>query len=315
MIKPFRFSTDDLPLSERGNAVCELRERGILPIEPLRDRVLRVQIAKWFLPGTGILSGALCGVRQDGTLQAGGDDLFFAVNLAGRSTVFQRDREITLEDRDAILLNCAVGPFTIARPTPARFVGLRVPRKTISPLVIDLDDQMMRVVLGETDALKLLTNYVSAIVNIRSLASPEISHLVVTHLHDLIALSLDATRDAAAVAEGRGVRAARLQAIKSDIVANLEDCTLTIDTIAARHRITPRYVHKLFESEGITYTQFVLRQRLERAYRMLRNPRLAARSIGSIAYDAGFGDLSYFNRTFRRHYNATPSDIRNSGSI
>jgi AraC-like DNA-binding protein len=39
--------------------------------------------------------------------------------------------------------------------------------------------------------------------------------------------------------------------------------------------------------------------------------RLAARSITSIAYEAGFGDLSYFNRAFRRHYNATPSDIRN----
>jgi AraC-like DNA-binding protein len=26
----------------------------------------------------------------------------------------------------------------------------------------------------------------------------------------------------------------------------------------------------------------------------------------------GFGDLSYFNRTFRRRYAATPSDIRQS---
>ena len=43
---------------------------------------------------------------------------------------------------------------------------------------------------------------------------------------------------------------------------------------------------------------------------MLRDPRFVARSITSIAYDAGFGDLSYFNRTFRRHYGATPSDIR-----
>ena len=29
-----------------------------------------------------------------------------------------------------------------------------------------------------------------------------------------------------------------------------------------------------------------------------------------IAYDVGFGDLSYFNRVFRRRYGATPSDIR-----
>jgi AraC-like DNA-binding protein len=76
--------------------------------------------------------------------------------------------------------------------------------------------------------------------------------------------------------------------------------------------VTPRYVHKLFETEGITFTQFILDRRLDRAYRSLRDLRFANRSITSIAYDAGFGDLSYFNRTFRRHYGATPSDIRNS---
>jgi AraC-like DNA-binding protein len=29
-----------------------------------------------------------------------------------------------------------------------------------------------------------------------------------------------------------------------------------------------------------------------------------------IAFDAGFGDLSYFNRVFRQRYGDTPSGIR-----
>jgi AraC-like DNA-binding protein len=45
---------------------------------------------------------------------------------------------------------------------------------------------------------------------------------------------------------------------------------LTVATSAARHGVTPRYVHKLFEDEGVTYTQFVLQHRLDRAFRMLR---------------------------------------------
>ena len=36
----------------------------------------------------------------------------------------------------------------------------------------------------------------------------------------------------------------------------------------------------------------------------------ADRSISAVAYEAGFGDLSYFNRTFRRRYRATPSQVR-----
>jgi AraC-like DNA-binding protein len=43
---------------------------------------------------------------------------------------------------------------------------------------------------------------------------------------------------------------------------------------------------------------------------MLTDPRCSERTVSSIAFDAGFGDLSYFNRAFRRRYGATPSDIR-----
>jgi AraC-like DNA-binding protein len=43
---------------------------------------------------------------------------------------------------------------------------------------------------------------------------------------------------------------------------------------------------------------------------MLREPGYAERTVSSIAYDVGFGDLSYFNRCFRRTYGATPSDVR-----
>jgi AraC-like DNA-binding protein len=40
------------------------------------------------------------------------------------------------------------------------------------------------------------------------------------------------------------------------------------------------------------------------------DPRYAGRSISAVTYEAGFGDLSYFNRTFRRRCGATPSNVR-----
>lgn len=54
----------------------------------------------------------------------------------------------------------------------------------------------------------------------------------------------------------------------------------------------------------------MLGQRLARAHRALRDPRSADLKISTIAFAAGFGDLSYFNHAFRRHYGATPSDVR-----
>jgi AraC-like DNA-binding protein len=43
---------------------------------------------------------------------------------------------------------------------------------------------------------------------------------------------------------------------------------------------------------------------------MLTDSRFASRSISALAFDTGFGDLSYFNREFRRRYHATPSEVR-----
>jgi AraC-like DNA-binding protein len=55
----------------------------------------------------------------------------------------------------------------------------------------------------------------------------------------------------------------------------------------------------------------VLDRRLERAVALLRDPGWQQRKISDIAAVAGFTDLSHFNRSFRRRYGATPSDIRN----
>jgi AraC-like DNA-binding protein len=75
-----------------------------------------------------------------------------------------------------------------------------------------------------------------------------------------------------------------------------------------------RYVHKLFEGEGTTLSKFILGLRLQRVHGMLSDPRHADLTIGAIAYKVGFGDLSTFNREFRRRYGATPKEVRAAGS-
>jgi AraC-like DNA-binding protein len=316
-----RFSTDELPEAARAKAVRELYERTNLlgklePLEPLPDCPVHADIAKRVLPGLGVMSGTVRGLRQaarpSGSVSSDEDDLLLAVNLSGSSTAQQRGRELMLQGGDAVLGTRGFTGFTITRPTPVRFLGFRVPREAIAPLVGRLDDAPIRVVPHGTETLSLLVAYAGAIVDEQSLQTQEIQRLVVTHIHDLIAATVGATRDGWAIAEGRGIRAARLRAIMADINANLGDCDLTVAAVARRQRVTPRYVHKLFEGEGLTFSAFVLGRRLSRAHRMLSDPRHGDRSISSVAFDVGFGDLSYFNRAFRRRYDATPSEIRQS---
>jgi AraC-like DNA-binding protein len=180
----------------------------------------------------------------------------------------------------------------------------------LSPLIADLDDAYCRPIPAENPALQLLTRYIGILQEAGTFAMPALRRQAVTHIHDLMALAIGATRDAAEIAKTRGVRAARLRAIKQDIASWLDQPDLSVATIAARHRIKPRWVQRLFESEGTTFTEYVLAQRLVRAHRLLRDPLHADQKIGAIALDIGFGDLSYFNRVFRRCYGMTPSELR-----
>jgi AraC-like DNA-binding protein len=137
---------------------------------------------------------------------------------------------------------------------------------------------------------------------------------VVAQLCDLVAVTLGATRDAAAVAEGRGLRAARLRAIKNEIEAHLAHHDLSPDRVAKRQRVSASYIRKLFASEGTSFSEYVLTRRLVRARRMLTDRRWIGVGIAAIAYDAGFGDLSYFNRAFKREYGTTPSEVRDAAA-
>lgn len=66
----------------------------------------------------------------------------------------------------------------------------------------------------------------------------------------------------------------------------------------------------MFAAEGTSFSEYLLVERLAQAHRLLGDRRFANRTISGIAFELGFGDLSYFNRTFRRHYGMTPSDVR-----
>ena len=98
--------------------------------------------------------------------------------------------------------------------------------------------------------------------------------------------------------------------IKDYIDRRLADPELGPVEVAAAVNISTRYLHKLFETEPRPVSSYVRDLRLERCRRDLLDPRLADRSISTIAFRWGFGDLSGFNRSFKEAFGITPSDMR-----
>jgi AraC-like DNA-binding protein len=191
-------------------------------------------------------------------------------------------------------------------------VCMKFSRRSLDATVANLDERLMSGIPSSNEALRLLTSYVEILHGDPAPLAPELLALGVPHIHDLVSLALGATRDASESAKAGGLRAARLHAIKSDIVANLAEPGFGVHAVAARHAISPRYIRALFGSEYTTFTDFVREQRLRRAYRILSDPVSIGRSIGTVALDCGYTSISYFNQAFRRRYGATPTDIRDS---
>ncbi|HYD15368.1 MAG TPA: helix-turn-helix transcriptional regulator [Hyphomicrobium sp.] len=201
-------------------------------------------------------------------------------------------------------------PGVVDMPLGVNLLSIRLKRQLIEPLMKGLGRSTEP---RDPHAMRLLLAYVRVIENEDANVSPETSRLVTAHVHDLAALAFGSPRNAVADAQG-SVRAARFEAIKVDILARIGDSTLSVGQIAQRHRTSTRYVQMLFERAGLTLSEFVLEQRLLLAHRLLTNPLHVARKISDIAHMAGFGDVSYFHRAFRRRFCATPADVRSCAS-
>ena len=242
------------------------------------------------------------------------DDISFMAAPTCRSTACQLGRTTELEAGAGVLMtNAEVGSIRLA--SSSRFVTFRryrVRRSRRSSL-ISTPPWRDASIPAENPALKLLVGYLeSAPGNAHALTTPELQHAVVTHIYDLMAVALGATRDARVNWHMAAACApARLRyTAKAFIVHNICRQDLSAGSVAAHLGFTPRYVHMLFETEAFSLTKFMIDQRLQHSYRMLLDPRMAERTISAIAFAAGFNDLSHFNRVFRQHFGKTPTDVR-----
>ena len=102
--------------------------------------------------------------------------------------------------------------------------------------------------------------------------------------------------------------------VPSGLAIHLADPTLSARQVAQRLGLSERSIYLLFERGGLGLSSFVTDERLKRATAMLLDPARQQQRIGDIALAAGFGDLSTFNRSFRRRYGRTPSSLRRPGA-
>jgi AraC-like DNA-binding protein len=319
----FRFCTENLSPAERLPTWHDIFGRSVSRrmLSPLSDDPFHVHMTVRSLASGGskshertcvqhmTLSAGFTAQRTAELLTDGNDDIVLHIHEGGRRIVSQFGREASAEPFGALLTSNA-DRSTITLPEASRFYSIGLPRKTMKALVPGVEDALMRPMPADAGVVRLLVSYLGVLEYEWALSAPDLQRAVLTHIHDLAAMIVGATRETAEIARGRGLRAARLRAIKTDIAERLANGDVRPAALAARHHVTPRYIHKLVESDGTTLSQYILGQRLARVHRLLTDRRYSDHSIGELAFRVGFSDLSTFNHAFRRHYGLTPSGAR-----
>jgi AraC-like DNA-binding protein len=130
------------------------------------------------------------------------------------------------------------------------------------------------------------------------------------YLADLVTLALGTDTEGRSFGEDRGLKAARLSAVLSAIDRRFFDPRFDLDRLAQQLGISRRYIQQLLEQTGRSFGEHVAERRLQQAFSLLRDPRCARLRIIDIALTVGFGDVSHFNRMFRRRFGQTPSAVR-----
>jgi AraC-like DNA-binding protein len=310
-VAPLRFSTREIPERERMLRWREEFGQSMLHVDirPLSEVPFQAEATLRPLTGlrTLLLKGSPMHMQRAQTDLGDNDDSIGMIINFSKSEISQRGRNIVLGPGEAVaLLHEEPAAVTFAAGS---HLALLVPRDALASRVQDIRSATMRLIHPRSEALHLLVSYLRFVLEKAVLATPELREAVVTHVHDLVALSLG---EHAPVGESSAsaVVAARRATALDHITSNFQNPELTLAAVARDLRISPRYLQRLLETSGTSFTACVNGLRLQRAFTLLTEAREGARRISDIALQAGFSDISYFNRLFRSRFGDTPRGVR-----
>ncbi|WP_150524634.1 helix-turn-helix transcriptional regulator [Roseibium sediminis] len=310
----FAIRSQDLDVSRRvdefRDVVATITKVDFIPedLQSFRSET-RIGVLHELIVGHGSHSPSTA-IRTKTHAQESGDNVMFHIPLSGSCSIHQTGGEQEHLMPGLVYADPGDVAGTLkfnGEPTEGFYVS--VPRVHLASATGGLND-VLRKATSLTPQWRLFFTYARSLHDELGQLAPGETAQCASHVQDLALMALGATRDAAEIAAGRGVRAARLKAIKADVERHLTSPDLSADWMTRRHGISPRYLRSLFEGEGMSFGDFVASRKLALAYCMLCDPAHAGSGISQIAMDAGFGDLSWFNARFRRTYGMTPRDVR-----
>ena len=232
----------------------------------------------------------------------------FALLIAQSGNIFvtHQGRDLRLGCGDATLLHSRASG-DVGSLEQFSYMPVLIPHAELATRVPRFGDAITRRVPRQSEVLQLMRTYLRVLVKGRF--SREGHQTIGEHIVDLAALAIT-SHGALGESSLSAVAAAYTRAIFDCITSHYSDPELSVPKVAQRLGISPRYLQRLLEKSGTSFTGHLAEVRLKHAFALLTAQAKSDVRICDVALQAGFSDISHFNRLFRSRFGDTPKGVR-----
>ena len=288
-----------------------------LDFEPLHDEPFQASVEPLLLYNSLRLTQCKMGrgqVSRNAELAKHGDPSHTLLIADRRLSIIHRGQDVTLQRGEATIFK-DFEPGSIGGDQGVHFTALTL-LDDGSELWADFDRSATGWRIPRNHkALALLKSYIGILL-LNRLEESEFGLIGAAgrQLRDLAGLAIAPVSSTPHTAACDARPSAKLAQVLVLIERHARNPELSPDMVANELGISRRYLFRLLETSGASFSERVVVTRLAEASRLLLMSGVTSHRIGEIALSVGFSDISYFNRRFREYFGMSPSEVRNAGS-
>ncbi|AME25508.1 MULTISPECIES: acetamidase/formamidase family protein [Burkholderiaceae] len=310
-----RFTTESYPEVERVREWSTVLDRlGWYSRLNASDRTLHGTLTSQTSTG-GFELTSLASVAQTLELKADhADSLMIVLLLDGDATLIADDLREPVGVHDIVYASSQQAA-SIAFASSFRVFVVRVPRDAVNARVLSPFSLRAARLSGEAGIGHVFSGFLRSVAeSVESLSAGELRPLELA-LAEFLVASLAGHERKGSFGGLTPSQAAIFSRVCRLIEASLGDPALSVAMLAKEERVSPRYVQKLFETAGQSFSTYLRSRRLERCRAELVDPLYEKVSVSDICFRWGFNDPAHFSRVFRERYGASPRTFRHEASL
>ncbi|WP_327315687.1 helix-turn-helix domain-containing protein [Streptomyces sp. NBC_01235] len=239
-----------------------------------------------------------------------GEFLYVGMNVRGSVATTWAGNKVFLEPSDVVFCDPARRHF-LQLGEDCQMTFFRIPRCYLGVSESDLD-RVLGVPVRHGEGMgALVSDFLSALAAEAEFHRSPIGDRLARSAVDLLAVLVMELLQTEAGGETSGASKAgseMLSRIRIFVEEHLMEPDLSPESIARAHHISVRYLHKLFQNDGTSVSQWVRQRRLDSCRRELGRTSNRGTTVAAVAHRWGFNSASHFSRTFRDAYGMSPSE-------